>query len=73
MTRELGRDAIMGPTTSPRKKSNEVEDRAETEVRKSKRRRRKLKHNVLQEGLGDLPVRKGADCKESETPGEEQI
>ena len=59
-TRELGREAIMGPTTSPRKISNEVEEGTEIEVKRSRRKRRKLKHDVLQEGWGEHPIEEGA-------------
>ena len=51
-TRELGRNAILGPMSSPRKRSNEEGG----EYKGSKRRRRKFKHKLLDEGWGELPL-----------------
>ena len=56
--RELGRNAILGPTASPKKRINEIEEGAG--AGDSKRKRRKLEHEVLQEGWGELPLRGGA-------------
>ena len=65
-TRELGSEAIMGPTTSPKKRAKDMEEGAETGLKGSKRKRRKLKHEVLQEGWGEHPMDQGAD---QEVPG----
>ena len=53
--RELGRNAILGPMSSPRKRSN---DEGGGEHRGNKRRRKKLKHKLVEEGWGELPLPK---------------
>ena len=45
---EMGQGAKMGPTTSPKKRSKERDD--DKEGAPSKRRRKKLKHEVLGAG-----------------------
>ena len=55
--RELGNEAILGPKTSPTKRAKELDD--EAPAPKTKRRRRKLKHAVLEE-WGELPQPQGA-------------
>ena len=62
--RELGSNAILGPTSSPRKRIKDQEEGAGAGI--ANKKRRKLKHEVLQEGWGELPLRGGAD---SEKPG----
>ena len=49
---ELGNGAILGPKTSPVKRAKDQEE--ETLAPKNKKRRRKLKHGVL-EDWGMLP------------------
>ena len=55
--RELGNRAILGPKTSPVKRTKNQEE--ETSAPKNKKRRRKLKHGVL-EDWGMLPQLQGA-------------
>ena len=57
-SRELGNKAILGPVASPRKRTIEEEEGNGAEV--YKKRRRKLRHEVLEEGLGELPTNRGA-------------
>ena len=59
--RELGREAILGPKSSPMKRINEEQGAR----RESKRRRRTLKHKLLEEGWGEppLPIQQGAAKK----------
>ena len=56
---ELGSNAILGPTSSPRKRIKEQEEGAGAGI--AKKKKRKLKHEVLQEGWGELPLRGGAN------------
>ena len=56
----------MGPRASPRKRSNDDEGGTGTVV--NKKRRRKLKHELLEEGWGELPTNQGADSGEPPTP-----
>ena len=62
--RELGSNAILGPTSSPRKRIKDQEEGAGAGI--AKKKKRKLKHEVLQEGWGELPLRGGAN---KEKPG----
>ena len=63
-TRELGNRAIMGPKSSPKKRSKEQEE--EYPVKKSKRRR-KLKHGILK-NWGELPSIQGTSDSAPLTP-----
>ena len=58
-TRELGKEAILGPGASPKKRAMEEEEGNGADKFK-KKRRRKLKHQVLEEGWGELPTTQGA-------------
>ena len=57
--RELGNSAIMGPRYSPTKRQMEPLDGA----LKEKRRRRKLKHELIKDGWGELQDHHGADVR----------
>ena len=58
-TKKLGREAIMGPITSPVKRQGEhqigIEEGSQRECKK--KRLRTLKHDVLEEGWRELPSR----------------
>ena len=56
--RELGRNAILGPKTSPLKRVNEQNEGAI--VGNKRKRRRKLKHELIGEGWGELPKKPGS-------------
>ena len=66
---ELGKDAILGPKSSPIKRSNEEDGEAKGSRRK---RRKKLKHKLVEEDWGEppLPVQQGAG-KESPQDSEQ--
>ena len=57
--RELGRNAILGPKTSPLKRVNEQNEGAI--VGNKRKRRRKLKHELIGVGWGELPKNQGAE------------
>ena len=67
--RELGRNAILGPMSSPRKRSN---DEGGGEHMGSKRRRKKFKHKLLEEGWGELPLPKHQGANQG-TPQELEL
>ena len=64
---ELGAEAILGPGASPTKRP--VEEEEGGAGRKSnKRRRKRWKHEVLEEGWGELPPTQGAGCGDTTAP-----
>ena len=56
---ELGAEAILGPGASPTKRPIEEEEGGAVK-KPSKRRRKRWKHEVLEEGWGELPPTQGA-------------
>ena len=57
-TRELGSEAILGPKTSPMKRAKEQDEQTPENGRK--RRRRRLKHGLVEEGWGEPQTPQGA-------------
>ena len=64
--RELGRNAILGPKTSPLKRASEDTEGAGMENKK--KRRKKLKHELIGEGWGELPKYQGAEEGREQAP-----
>ena len=52
--RELGNEAILGPKSSPQKRIADMEQEEQAPTG-NKRRRRKLKHGLIEEGWGEQP------------------
>ena len=64
---ELGAEAILGPGASPTKRPVEEEEGGAV-MKSSKRRRKRWKHEVLEEGWGELPPTQGAGCGNTTAP-----
>ena len=66
--RELGKEAVLGPRSSPLKRQKE-----QTEEHKSNKRRRKLQYKLIEEGWGELPSQQGAVDGEQRSPPESPL
>ena len=53
---ELGANAILGPKTSPKKRSKEQDQNQEDPAPTIKKRRRRLKHSLIGAGWGELQI-----------------
>ena len=65
---ELGAEAILGPGASPTKRPIEMEEEGGAIEKSSKRRRKRWRHKVLEEGWGELQPIQGADGGNSTAP-----